>query len=300
MGKIGLIVDSSSGFTRKEIEDKGFGFIPLNIIVNGKVYRAGVDINSKEVYEKMSDKNIKMGTSTATGESIIRAFDKVLENYDEAIFIGLSHKFSGNINAVKNVAQNNSKYKNKIHIYDSEYCSPWLSFYFKEFEKLIMEYDDVNEIMRILDLPKKYICGFLTPGDIWWFYNGGRITKLQYMMGSLMKINPILTVADGEIKKDQLSRARTQEKTLNKMGDLVLEVINKIKKENLKFKIVVVKSSIEELTNKAADFIKNKLNISNEDIVKLELSSEQASHLGPGSFGFGTFVTLEELIKKGK
>ena len=188
--KIGLILDSTCGLTKKEIEKKGFGFIPLIITINNKEYKSGIDINAKEVLKKMSDRNVIVKTSLPNGADILKAFNFVLKKFDRAIYIGMSSKFSGTNNAVR-IASNDEKYKEKIFVYDSEYSSPWTSLYINEFESILKKYDNIEKIFSILQKPNPFMVGFLSPGDIWWFYKGGRISKIQYLIGSLIKIKPI-------------------------------------------------------------------------------------------------------------
>lgn len=298
MEKIGLIFDSSCGKTKKEIESKGFGFIPLKITIDDKSYDAGININSNEVFEKMKNRSIKIKTSLPTGDSIISAFDKVLKNFERAIFIGISHKFSGTINAVKNIASD-EKYKGKILIYDSLYSSPWIEAYMNDFEYLVKKYNDENEIFQILDKAMPYQIGLLSPGDIWWFYKGGRINKLQYIAGSLMKMNPILTVKDGEIKKDEIPKIRTKNKTIEKMCGMILEVVNEIKKKKYNFHFITLNSTVNEYPEKVIETVKRNFLVSKNKIFRFNLSSEQSAHMGPGSFGLAIFISLKE-FEKGK
>lgn len=296
MGKIGLIFDSASGLNQKEVEAKGYGFIPLIININGKEYKSGKDIESKDVITKMNDREVVIKTSLPDGKDITMAFDKALENFDQAIYIGMSAKFSGTNNAVRLMA-NDDKYKGKIHVYNSEYSSPWLGLYANEFEELVNEYNDLDEITRILDLANPHMTGFLSPGDIWWFYKGGRISKVQYLAGSIMKMKPILTVANGEIKKDEVPKIRTFNKAILKIKDMMIESTKELVENNIPFKYVVLESSDEELTKQTIESVSEEFNVKIEDIVVTQLSAEQTAHMGPGSFGITTHVKLKDLNK---
>lgn len=298
MGKIGLILDSSSNLTKKEANIKGFGFIPLIININDKEYKAGIDIKSEEILKEMSNREIKIMTSLPNGKDIYEAFDFALENNDTAIFISLSGKFSGTNNAARIISEE-SKYKGKIFVYDSEYSSPWSTLYVDEFKILIEEAKDYKEAFAILDKAKPYMVGYMSPGDLWWFYKGGRINKVQYLAGSLLKMKPILKVADGEIKKNEIQKARTIPKAITKMCESIEKTVNTIKEKGMNFKFVILESTNKALSLETENIVLDYFKITKEKILKIGLSPEQSAHMGPGSFGVTLIVSFKELKKKG-
>ena len=116
MRKIGLILDSSSAITEQEARNKGHAFIPLQISINKKSYRSGIDIDDTMIYNVMEDKDVDIKTATAAGVDVEKAFDDILTRFDKAVYIGISSKMSGNNNAVRMVAET-EKYKGKIFVY---------------------------------------------------------------------------------------------------------------------------------------------------------------------------------------
>jgi len=125
MKNIGLILDSTSNRSKKELEKKEIAFIPIPITIDDHEFLSGVDINTDEITAKFKNNpNIKIRTSSPMPKHIIEAFDKILETHDEAIYIGLSKKFSSTLELVKNIAQSDDKYNGKIHVFDSKYSAP--------------------------------------------------------------------------------------------------------------------------------------------------------------------------------
>lgn len=299
MKKIGLVFDSSCGITKEEANKLGVGFIPLNITVNDKEYLAGVDISREELYKAMEDKNTIVKTSSPTGENIKEALDFVLENNDEAIFIGISHKWSGTQNAVRTIVENFDKYKDVVTIYESLYSSPWIGLYIKDMLSIIKDYDDVNEFIKILDKASNYMTACLSPGNIWWFYKGGRISKMQYILGNLIKISPILKVSDGEIDKTQVIKTRGIKKAMLKMVELVKGEIEKLKLPNGFFKYVMLDTNNKELKKMSVNIMCEELKIKESDVIFTGLTTEQTAHMGPDSFGLTIYVSLKNIINGG-
>lgn len=302
MRKVGLIIDSASGLTMAEANERGHGFIPLQILVNDDpAKRAGIEINTNDLYEIMQDKkNVTLKTSLPNGKDIEAAFDWVLERYEKAIYIGISHKMSGTQNAVANVVQLDEKYKDKIFVYKSEYSSPWLTAYMEDFERLVEEYEDFEEISRILDLANPYVYGMLAPGDIWWFYKGGRISKSAYMLGSLLKVTPILTIYDGNLDKDNVVKARGVEKANAKMTEIISPRVEELKEKGIDFKYICIDSNDKSFTEDAKEKISSAFGVNKEEIIPYAISPEQTAHMGPDSTGVGIWVSLFELLKHEK
>ncbi len=293
MKKIGLIIDSSSGLTIQEANDKGHAFIPLQISINSNIKRAGIDITFDELYTEMKDKKkVDIKTSLPSGTDIEAAFDWILERYDEAIYIGLSYKLSGTQNAVRNIAESSDKYKDSIHVYESQYSSPWTKMYIDEIDKLLNQSENIDEIKSTLDKAKEHMFGLLSPGDIYWFYKGGRISKTSYMAGSLLRITPILTVEDGNLSKDNVIKCRGVEKAMSKMLDIMKEKIEVLREKGIPFKMMSMKSNDEELNQKMMTKLNEEPAMEGVEVIQSGLSIEQTAHMGPGSCGLALLVGL--------
>ncbi len=299
MRKIGLILDSASGLTLAEANERGHAFIPLQISINGDVKKAGETITLNELYASMEDKkNVEIKTSLPNGTDIEAAFEWILERYEKAIYIGISHKVSGTQNAVRNVASLEEKYKDRIYIYESEYGSPWLNVYLNDFEWVLEQYDDLDKIKEVLDLANPYLYALLAPGDIYWFYKGGRISKTAYMAGSLLKVVPILTWANGDLDKDNVVKSRGIDKAIVKMNEMIKEQTSELATNNVPFKLICLDSNEQKFTDGMAEALQETFGVTRDDLVITPLSSEQTAHMGPGSCGTAIYVSLKDLVNK--
>lgn len=299
INKLGLVFDSTCGLSYEEANKLGIGFIPLNISVDGKEYQAGKDIFEEDLYQMMSNRNVDIKTSLPGLSSIEEAFDKLLLEHEKIIYVGMSHKFSGTNNAIRLIAEENEKYKDRVFVLKSEFSSPWMPLYAKEIIELVKNYDDPIEFGEILKKCNDYMVGYLSPGDIWWFYKGGRISKMQYILGNLIKISPILKVSDGEIDKTQVIKTRGIKKAMLKMVELVKGEIEKLKLPNGFFKYVMLDTNNKELKKMSVNIMCEELKIKESDVIFTGLTTEQTAHMGPDSFGLTIYVSLKNIINGG-
>lgn len=297
MKKIGLIFDSACGLSKEQALKLDVGFIPLNISINDTEYKAGINITRDELYSSMENKDTLVKTSSPTGESIQEALDMMLEKYEKVLYIGISNKWSGTQNAVKTIIENFEQYKDRVIVYDSWYSSPWIGLYIEELKELVEEYESIDKIITTLNVAIKYAIAYLSPGSIWWFYKGGRITKMQYILGSVAKINPVLKYIDGAIDQHGAEKARGVSKAMIKMTDGIRNDIQKLNLSKDIYKIIALKTNNNELLEQLKQTIEVELAIPREELVIDQLSPEQIAHMGPNSFGLGVYVSLKNIIK---
>ena len=179
MKNTGIILDSTTGFTKKEATDMKIGFIPLIITIDGKDYKSGVDISPKFLVKNMK-KEMNIHTSSPEPRDIIAAFDYALENHEKAIYVGMSEKFSSTADLAEKIANGDEKYRDKIYVYKGWYSSPWTGLIKDDLINLIEEAETLEDVFAKLKEHEKGLVGWLSPGDIFYFYKGGRITKTQY------------------------------------------------------------------------------------------------------------------------
>ncbi len=296
MEKIGFVFDSSCGLTKKEASELNIGFIPLNISINGENYKIGINSNRDELYSSMQNRNTIIKTATPTGEDIENALKDILKKYEKAIYIGISYKFSGTQNAIKNIINANKEFKNRIFVFESEFSSPWTGLYIKDILELVKNYDKPEDFIKELERANKYMISYFTPGDIWWFYKGGRITKKQYFLGSIAKILPVLKFSNGEIDKSTAYKTRGREKAMNKMFDLIKEDVDNLNLPKEFYKFIALKTNNQDLLDELTLKMKEKLEINNDRIIIDHLSTEQIAHMGPNSFGIGLYISLKTII----
>lgn len=282
--KYGLVFDSTCGLTKKEANERGLGFIPLVIEFNGSVKKAGVDIDTDFLVKNMT-KEVVVKTSLPETRDVMAAFDEALKQNDEVIFIGMSKNVSGTYNSIKVLVDNDPKYNGKVHVYDSLWSSPWTSMYLEDIIEKNEKSVHYKELFSFLDKLQPELIGYLSPSSLYWFYKGGRISKSQYITGSLFKVIPILTIKDGKIDEGAVVKSFSVNKAMIKMVDLFKSKYKQLLDQGKKVLIGNLFAGDKALTDKFSKIIMDNLNCKLEDITTIQLSPEQTCHMGPGAFG---------------
>lgn len=209
MKKIALVTDSTADLTEEIKKKYDIHTISLNVRFKDQEYADG-EITSDEFYRRLAVEKELPRTSQPSPEEISCLYRKLLEEYNEVISIHLSSELSGTLNAA-NLAKENLK--GKIHIVDSKTISIGLGLMAMEAARNIKEGLDISQIIDSLSKARKNIETLFTLNTLEYLQKGGRIGKVQSLMGSLLNIKPVVRVGDDGIYHTY-GKARSHDKAL--------------------------------------------------------------------------------------
>lgn len=193
-----IVTDSSASIPAQVVEELGITVIPSLIRFGEEVYRDGVDLTTEQFYERLAKGKVHPATSAPTPQSFADAYEKLAEEADEIAVITLSHKLS----AVGDIAQQAiglAKKKPRIEVLDSNWAlmsEGLIVITAARAAKGGASLDEVLEVAR-RNIPRTDLR--MAFDTLKYLRRGGRIGHAQALLGSMLKINPILCLKDGEI-----------------------------------------------------------------------------------------------------
>jgi DegV family protein with EDD domain len=120
-----------------------------------------------------------------------------------------------------------------------------------------------------------------TADTLKYLYMGGRIGRASHLVGSMLKIKPLIGMEQGEIVP--LGTARTRKRAYQKMVDLVVEKVG----ESGKIKIAYVHAAAQSEVKRIQEIIESRITVVESLIA--ELSPALGVHTGPGTAGLCYF-----------
>ncbi|WP_368486731.1 DegV family protein [Spiroplasma sp. DGKH1] len=239
MKKVAIIVDSSSGIKRKDLEkyDDMYWMPLLLTFPDGSEVDDDDDIISfDEFYDILAQQVIK--TSQIPMGKMINKWDELLKTYEKIVFVGLSKGLSGQHENIYMLSQQD-EYKDRVFVIDTDGVSEVLKHMIDHIYQWLKEGVAPEEIQTKVDELKKQFSAFIIPKSLETLKRGGRITPAAAALASLLKITPILRY-DGKIDKFEKTR------TFKKAIELTL---HQIKKERKNWKeIILIHSKTDEET----------------------------------------------------
>lgn len=227
MTKVRIVTDSTADIPKEIIEELGIIVVPLKVSFGTEVYRDGVDITSAAFISRLQDSTILPTTSQPSPGEFVAVYEKLIAKGDTIISIHISGKLSGTMQSAQ-TAKTVTDSRN-IYIIDSKSASLGLGLIVIAAAKAAREGRSVHEILSMVKekVDNSFILFLVETLD--YLEKGGRIGKANALLGSLLKIKPILTI-DDEGQVIPLEKVRGTNKALQRISQIVAERINDSKR----------------------------------------------------------------------
>ena len=119
MGKVAILTDSNSGITQAQSKELGVKVIPMPFFIDGEQYFEDINLTQEEFYEKLQQ-DADISTSQPSIGEIQDAFDELLKEYDELVYIPMSSGLSGTCQTATMVADD---YDGKVQVVNNQRIS---------------------------------------------------------------------------------------------------------------------------------------------------------------------------------
>ena len=231
MANVKIVTDSVADLPQEIIDNLGITIVPMIVRFGNKIYRDNVDLTVDQFYEKLKTSAYFPVTSAPSPTDFSSAYDKLAQETDEILVITLTGKLS----ATYNVAlQSRRLIKNKcrVEVLDSQTAIMAQGFVVIKAAEAAMEGASLDEVIEIAQntIPRVDIFG--TFDSLEFLRKGGRIGAAKALLGSALKINPLLTLKNGTVIP--AGRTRSRAKAMDRISEFVesYESIEKLAVEN--------------------------------------------------------------------
>lgn len=275
MPTIKIFADSTSDLPTSWIEEYNIGVVPLYVVFGEESLRDGIDITPVDLYQRVSEGGELPKTAAPSPSDFMRAFNPYIERGDQILFISLSSELSSTYqNALIAAGEYPS---DQIAVFDSLNLSSAIGLLVKKAAKAAQTGQPLQDIVTLLESVRPEIEAEFVVDTLEYLYKGGRCSGMQNLIGSLLKIRPIIKVAEGKMTPTNRVRGK-REKAVEQL------LQNAIDKKDLMDHdhILVVHSLAEE----DALFLQARLQEHTQ--AKVDLSTAGCvicSHCGPHTIG---------------
>ncbi|WAM01011.1 DegV family protein [Mycoplasmopsis felis] len=173
MKKLGIIVDSFSGLTQEQANEKGYRFLPLRIEIDGVFYEDGKEIDSQDLLKKLTTET-KVKTSLPNYNLIVQTIEETSNEYDDVIYLGVSKELSNTFSQFISVASE----KNNVYAMENHLFGNQIIRVVEYFKKLYENGASINELYSKLNDINETSRTFIVPKNLQFIVNGGRLSRL--------------------------------------------------------------------------------------------------------------------------
>jgi DegV family protein with EDD domain len=204
-----IVADTTSDLPSEVAKELGITVVSLYVHFGSNSYRNGVDLTTDQFYQKMIGSQTIATTSVPSPGTFAQAYDKLAEETDEILAITISHKLSATYESATQ-AVNKMKKKCRVEVISSQWALMALGLIVIAAAKAANSGASLDEVAA---LTRKNITRMdmrIAFDTLEYLRRGGRIGKAQAFFGSLLKVNPILTIKDGETYPAARERSRAK------------------------------------------------------------------------------------------
>ena len=204
-----IVTDSCSDITPEFAEKLGITVVPLYVQFGDDVYRDNVDLTTEEFYQRLTQSKIVPTTSTVTPDFFAQLFSKLAEETKEILTITLSHIYSGTYDSA---LQGKAIVTNDCHIevVDSHLAMCGQMLLVISAARMAQSGANLDQIVDWVMKAIPRIHTRMSFDTLEYLRRGGRIGKAQAFLGSLLKVNPVLAIKDGDTFPVARPRNRAQ------------------------------------------------------------------------------------------
>jgi len=220
---IKIVTDSSADLPAELVQELGITVVPLYVRFGDEVYRERVDITEDEFYQKLLHGTVHPVTIQPSPQDFANVYQKLSPEADGIVSIHISSKLSGTCNS----ALQGKKMIEKgcpIEVVDSQSITMGLGLIDIVAATAAKAGEGLQQVMEEAKqaIPNTRVLGLLD--TLKYLLLGGRIGKAKALLGSILKVKPMIALKDGEVVP--AGQARTRTKGIQRLFDFVKDTSN--------------------------------------------------------------------------
>ncbi|MCK4274728.1 MAG: DegV family protein, partial [Dehalococcoidales bacterium] len=213
-----VVTDSVSDISPAMAAELGITVVPLNVVFNGYTYRDGVDMTTDEFYQKLEHEEIHPTTSTPAPQVFSEVYDRLADDTDEILVVTIGRKLSATgDSAFKGIEVMKKKCRVKVVVSEMAMMAEGLLAIAAA--KASRDGASLDGLVKLTRNNISRVGLRIAFDTLEYLHRGGRIGKAQSLMGSMLGINPILGIKEGEVFP--FGRERSRAKAIDHLYEFV-------------------------------------------------------------------------------
>jgi DegV family protein with EDD domain len=183
--------------------------VPLKVLFGEETFRDGVDMNNQQFFERLATSTKLPTTSAPSPGEFAQVYERLAKDYAGCISIHIGAQLSATAESARVGAQTVEGFR--VEVIDSETVTMPMAFLCK----VAAESAGLDEATAAVNkrIPGCRVLALLD--TLRYIEMGGRVSRAQAMIGTMLDLKPLLLVKDREIKS--VDRVRTRSRAIPRM-----------------------------------------------------------------------------------
>ncbi|MFB0535185.1 MAG: DegV family protein [Anaerolineae bacterium] len=217
MGKIKVVTDSAADIPPELAQRLDITVLPCYVIFGSEVYRDGVDLTPQEFYDKLATSPILPTTSQPPLGLFVETYQNLLQESEGIVSIHIASTLSGIFNAARVAADALSEVP--IVVIDSQQLSMGAGWQVIMAAQAAQEGHTLEEVVSLVQAIRPHARAAAMLDSLEHVRRSGRISRVTALMGTALKVKPLLQIVAGEV--GSIATVRTRGKALRRLAELV-------------------------------------------------------------------------------
>ncbi|MEW6716843.1 MAG: DegV family protein [Chloroflexota bacterium] len=272
---IKIVTDSTCNLTEETLKQYDIRVAPIAIQFGDNTYEEEININRDLFYQKIEEMGILPTTSQPTPAWFARFYRELSEQGHSILVITITSKHSGTYDSA--VLGKSMVPGADVEIFDSLSISLGTGWMVLEAARMIEKGHNRESVLRRLKEIRDRIYLYLTPATLKYLQMSGRVGRLQFAIGSLVNLKPVIAVENGVL--EAIENVRTRGKAVKRLVDLMEEKVGTTDAVN----VGVIHARVPEEGQDLLEQVQSRLDC--KETLVADLVSSLAVHGGPGVLG---------------
>lgn len=204
-----VVTDSTADLPGEWAERYDIQVVPLKVMFGEESFRDGVDMNNEQFFARLATASKLPTTSAPSPGDFAELYTRLAKDHDGCISIHIARSLSATAEAARVGALSVEGFQ--VEVIDSETVSMPMAFLCR----LAAECSTLIEALAAVRkrIPNSRVLALLD--TLRYVEMGGRVSRAQAMIGTMLDLKPLLLMVDGEIKS--LDRVRTRSRAIPRM-----------------------------------------------------------------------------------
>lgn len=286
MKEFQIITDTNSDLPKSYVQEKSIFQVPQYTLLEGVTYEGAEGIDPKDFYDKMAA-GIEPKSQATNPAVTEERFRLALDAGKDVLYISFASTLSGSCDTASMVAANLREEYPEAQIYVVDTLNASLSEGLLVMKAVEMQEEgaDICTVRDWLEAHKLNVIMLFTVDDLHHLQRGGRVSKAQAVVGSLINVKPIMHISkDGKIVPAGTVRGR--KKSIATLVDIMeSKMTDQFKEENTR--IAIMHGNCEEDANRLAELVIDRMG--EVDIIINDINPSIGVHSGPGALMLSFF-----------
>jgi len=286
MSRIALVTDSSAHMPPELVRKSSVHVIPVYIESGGETYRDGVDIDATAFYERLTSIPGLPTTSQPSVGDFVALYHHLSAEADTIVSIHISSGISGTVSSAITARQQllaEMANPPEIYVIDSRTCAHGLALSVTAAARDIAEGTPAAQVAKRAETLASRLSTIFVVDTLEYLRKGGRIGDTAALVGSVLKVKPVLHFNEGRI--DVLEKVRTARKAKQRLLEIVAERAGK-----QPIHACIVHAQVPQEAERIRQHLAGHFEC--RELFVVEFSPAIAVHVGPGTVGVA-FLTAE-------